>query len=207
VLAAVFHQYRREVQAAQGHAEAAIRLATEFPLWKACGSMLRGWALAHQGQAQEGIEQLRQGLMALYVSGIEIARLYFLALLAEAYGTIGQPAAGLEVLVEALTRVDATRDRWYEPELYRLKGALLLQQSADNHAEAQTCFHSALDVARAQQARSLELRTAVSLSRLWQHQGRRAEARDLLAPIYGWFTEGFDTADLQEAKALLEELT
>ena len=176
--AAVFHQYRREVQAAQGHAEAAIRLATEFPLWKACGSMLRGWALAHQGQAQEGIEQLRQGLMALYVSGIEIARLYFLALLAEAYGTIGQPAAGLEVLAEALTRVDTTRDRWYEPEIYRLKGALLLQQSADNHAEAQTCFHSALDVARAQQAKSLELRIAVSLSRLWQHQGQRAEAYD-----------------------------
>ena len=145
--------------------------------------------------------------MALYVSGIEIARLYFLALLAEAYGTLGQPAAGLEVLAEALTRVDTTRDRWYEPEIYRLKGALLLQQSADNHAEAQTCFHHALDVARAQQAKSLELRIAVSLSRLWQHQGQHAEAYDLLAPIYGWFTEGFDTADLQEAKTLLEALS
>jgi predicted ATPase len=202
----VLHQYRREVQAAQERAEAAIRLATEFPLWKACGSMLRGWALAHQGQAQEGIEQLRQGLMALHVTGIEIARLYFLALLAETYGIIGQSAAGLEVLAEALTRVNTTSDRWYEPELYRLKGALLLQQSADNHAEAQTCFHYALDAARAQQAKSLELRTAVSLSRLWQQQGKRAEARALLAPIYTWFTEGFDTADLQDAQTLLEEL-
>jgi len=206
--AAVVHQYRREVQAAQEHAEAAINLATQqgFPLFGAMGSFLCGWALAHQGQAQEGIEQLRQGLMALHVSGIEIARLYFLALLAEAYGTSGQPAAGLAVLAEALTRVDPTRDRWYEPELYRLKGVLLLQRSAGNHAEAQTCFHSALDVARAQQAKSLELRTAVSLSRLWQHQGQRAAARALLAPIYGWFTEGFDTADLQEAKALLDEV-
>jgi predicted ATPase len=124
----------------------------------------------------------------------------------EAYGTIGQPAVGLAVLAEALTRLDTTRDRWYEPEIYRLKGALLLQQSADNHAAAQTCFHSALDVARAQQAKSLELRTAVSLSRLWQHQGQRAAARALLAPIYGWCTEGFDTADLQEAKALLDEV-
>src|SRR5262249_24854216 len=134
------------------------------------------------------------------------ARLYFLALLAEAYGTRGQPTAGLEVLAEALTRVDTTRDRWYEPEIYRLKGALLLQQSADNHAEAQACFYHSLDVARTQQVKSLELRTAVSLSRLWLAQGKYAEGRELLAPIYGWFTEGFDTADLQEAKALLKEL-
>src|SRR5262249_47956071 len=179
--AAVLHQYRGEVQAAQERAEAAISLAVEkeLPFFRALGSMVRGWALAHQGQTQEGIEQLRQGLMALHVAGIEIGRLYFLALLAETYGTIGQSAAGLEVLAEALTRVDTTRDRWYEPEIYRLKGALLLQQSADNQAEAQTCFHDALDVARAQQVKSLELRTAVSLGRLWLAQGRRAEAREL----------------------------
>src|SRR5262249_23821079 len=206
--AAAVHQYRREVQAAQEHAEAAISLATQqgFPFWIAFGSMLRGWALAHQGQAKEGIEQIRQGLIALHVTGIEIARLYFLALLAEAYETTGQPAAGLAVLAEALPRIDTTSDCWYEPELYRLKGALLLQQSADNRAEAQTCFHQALDAARAQQAKALELRTAVSLSRLWQQQGKQAAARELLAPIYDWFTEGFDTADLQEAKALLGEL-
>jgi len=206
--AAVVHQYRREVQAAQEHAAAAINLAMQqgFPFFRAFGSMLRGWALAHQGQAQEGIEQLRQGLMALHVTGIEIARLYFLALLAEAYGTIGQPAAGLAVLAEALTRVDTTSDCWYEPELYRLKGALLLQQAADNHTEAQACFHHALDAAQAQQAKSLELRTAVSLSRLWLAQGKRAEARALLGPIYEWFSEGFDTADLQDARTLLETL-
>jgi adenylate cyclase len=108
--------------------------------------------------------------------------------------------------VEALTFVDTTGERCYEPELYRLKGALLLQQSADNHTEAHVCFQHALDVARAQQAKSLELRAATSLARLWQQQGKRAEAYQLLAEVYGWFTEGFDTADLQEAKALLDEL-
>jgi len=171
------------------------------------GAFLCGWALAHQGQAQEGIEQLRQSLMAAQGSGVEIARLYFRALLAEAYGTVGQPAAGLEVLAEALTRVDTTTDRWYEPEIYRLKGALLLQQSPDNHTEAQSCFQHALDVARAQQARSLELRAATSLSRLWQQQGKRNDARQLLSAVYTWFTEGFDTTDVQEAKALLEALS
>jgi predicted ATPase len=135
-----------------------------------------------------------------------VFRPYFLALLAEAYGTMGQPDVGLMALAEALTLVDATSERWYEPELHRLKGELLLQQSADHHATAQACFQHALDVARAQQARSLELRAATSLARLWQQQGKRAEAYQLLAEVYGWFTEGFDTADLQEAKALLDEL-
>ena len=106
-------------------------------------------------------------------------RSYFLALLAEAYGTIGQPEAGLTVLAEALTHAGEAGERWYEPEFYRLKGALLLQQSPDHHAEAQACFHRALDVARAQQAKSFELRTATSLSRLWQQQGKRNEARQL----------------------------
>jgi predicted ATPase len=109
------------------------------------------------------------------------------------------------VLTEALTRVDTTGERWYEAELYRLKGALLLQQSSDHHIEAENCFHHALEIARNQQAKSFELRAAISLARLWQQQGKRTAAHELLAPIYGWFTEGFDTADLQEAKALLEE--
>ncbi len=111
------------------------------------------------------------------------------------------------MLTEALTLVDTTGKRWYEPELYRLKGALLLQQSLDNQAEAETCFHHALEIARTQQAKSFELRAATSLSKLWLQQGKRQEAHDLLAPVYNWFTEGFDTADLQEAKALLGALT
>jgi predicted ATPase len=105
-----------------------------------------------------------------------------------------------------LTLADTTGERWYEPELYRLKGELLLQQSSNNQADVETCFQHALDIARSKQAKSFELRTATSLARLWQQQGKRQEAYDLLAPVYNWFTEGFDTADLQEAKALLDAL-
>jgi predicted ATPase len=110
------------------------------------------------------------------------------------------------VLAEALTMVNSTGERNYEAELYRLKGELLLQQAAEGGNEAETCFRQALDIARQQQAKSLELRAAMSLGRLWQHQGKCEAAHELLAPIYGWFTEGFDTADLQEAKGLLKAL-
>jgi predicted ATPase len=120
---------------------------------------------------------------------------------------MGQPAAGLTVLAEALMLADKTGEHLYEPELHRLKGALLLQQAPDNHTEAHACFQHALDGARAQQARSLELRAATSLARLWQQQGKRNDARLLLSAVYTWFTEGFDTADVQEAKVLLEELS
>ena len=120
--------------------------------------------------------------------------------------TMGQPETGLPMLTEALTLIDQTGERWYESECYRLKGELLLQQNADHHADAETCFHHAIAIAQNQQAKSWELRAAISLARLWQQQGKRQEAYDLLALVYGWFTEGFDTPDLQEAKALLEAL-
>ena len=206
--ASIFYAFRREVRAVQGHAEAAINLATEqgFPYWMAMGTILRGWALAHQGQAQEGIEQIHQGMIAYRATGAEIWRLYFLALLAEAYGTTGQLEEGRAVLAEALTLTDTTGERWYEPELYRLKGALLLQQSSDNHLEAETCFQQAIAIAQNQQAKSFELRAATGLARLWQQQGKRDEARQVLGDVYGWFTEGFDTADLKDAKVLLDEL-
>jgi predicted ATPase len=196
------------VRFTQEHAEPAISLATDqgFLQWMTVGAMLRGWALVHQGQAKEGIAQITQGLMTYCTTGAGLARPYFLALLAEAYGIPGKPEAGLAVLTEALTLVDTTGERWYEPELYRLKGELLLQQHLDNQADAETCFHRALEIARNQQAKSFELRTATSLARLWQQQGKRQEAHDLLAPVYNWFTEGFDTADLQSAKALLDAL-
>jgi predicted ATPase len=208
VSAAMLHQYRREECGTQDRAEAAISLATVqgFPPWMAHGFILRGWALAHQGQAKEGIEQLQQGVIAYSATGAELFRPYWLALLAEAQGAIGEPETGLTVLTEALTVVDKTGARWYEAELHRLKGALLLQQSSDNHPEAERCFHHALDIARNQQAKSFELRAATSLARLWQCQGKRDEARQMLGDVYGWFTEGFDTADLQEAKALLVAL-
>jgi class 3 adenylate cyclase/predicted ATPase len=206
--AAIFHQFRREVRCTQNYAEAVLSLTQEqgFPHLLALGSPLRGWALAQQGQVKEGIEQITQGLTAYRATGAENAQPYFLSLLAEAYGTMGQPAEGLMTLTEALTLVDKTGARWYAPELYRLKGALLLQQSSENHLEAETCFQQAIAIAQNHQAKSLELRAATSLARLWDQQGKRQEAHDLLAPVYGWFTEGFDTADLQEAKALLDAL-
>ena len=133
-------------------------------------------------------------------------RSYYLALLAETYSIMGQLEAGLTVLTEALTLADTTGDHLCEPELYRLKGVLLLQQNADNQIKAENCFHHALEIARTQQAKSFELRTATSLARLWHSQGKHDEARQVLGDVYNWFTEGFDTADLKDAKALLEVL-
>jgi predicted ATPase len=127
-------------------------------------------------------------------------------LLAEGYAHLGHPEEGLQALSEASSLVEQHEERWWEAEVYRLRGVLLLQQPGTPQAEAEACFQRALDVAHQQQAKSLELRAAMSLAHLWQRQGKRDAARELLAPIYGWFTEGFDTADLQEAMALLEEL-
>src|SRR5262249_13154427 len=174
----------------------------------------RGWALAQryaergagQGQREEGMAQMQQGLAAWHATGAAVFRPYGLALLAEAYAQVGRCQEGLTLLAEALALTNDREERRWEAELYRLKGELLLACSAEHHAEAETCFRQALDVARHQEAKSWELRAATSLSRLWQQQGKRAEARALLAPIYGWFTEGFDTADLEEAKALLDKL-
>jgi predicted ATPase len=206
--AAVFHQFRREGRATQERAEAVMSLAMEqgFPLWVTFGTILRGWALSQQGQAKEGMEQMQQGLIAFRATGAEVMRAYHLTLLAETYGLLGQPKAGLTVLAEALMLAHTTGDRWYEPESHRLKGALLLHLSSDNYTEAETCFLQAIKVACSQQAKSLELRATTSLARLWQQQGKHQQAHDLLASVYDWFTEGFDTADLKDAKALLDEL-
>jgi len=176
--AAVFYQLRREGRGAQECGEATLSLAQEqgFPHWRAMGSILRGWTLAQQGQAQEGIEQIHQGMRAFRATGTELERPHWLALLAEAYGTTGQLEEGLAVLAEAVTLAETTGERWYEAELHRLKGELLLQQSSSNQTEAEACFHHALDIARSQQAKSFELRTATSLARLCQQQGKRQEA-------------------------------
>jgi predicted ATPase len=159
-----------------------------------------------QGQGEAGLAAMRQGLTAELATGATLYQPYFLGLLAEAYGAGGHPDEGLHALAEALTVTDTTEARYYAAELYRLKGALLLRQAVPDAAQAEACFHQALAVARQQQAKSWELRAATSLARLWQSQGKPQDAYDVLAPVYGWFTEGFDTADLQEAKALLEEL-
>src|SRR5262245_33927058 len=149
---------------------------------------------------------LRQRVSDWQVMGIKLDSPRYLGMLAEAHDSLGQAEAGLRLLAEALRVADTTGEHFYKAELCRLKGDLLLAQSSAQGEEAEGCFRQAIDIARQQKAKSLELRAAMSLARLWQQQGRRAEARDLLAPTYGWFTEGFDTADLQEAKALLEAL-
>jgi predicted ATPase len=204
---AVIHQFRRESQAVSEQAEASMTLAIEqgFPYWAARGPILRGWALAAQGQRAQGLAYMQQGLAAWRATGAGLLRSYWSALLAEVYGHVGQPEVGLDLLAETLPLTDQVGERCWAAELYRLKGELLLQAVADAR-QAEACFHLALDVARRQQARAWELRAAMSLSRLWQQQGKGEEARDLLSPLYGWFTEGFETVDLQEAKALLEEL-
>src|SRR5206468_12247834 len=166
-----------------------------------------------QGQVEEGIAQIHQGLAAWRATGTVTALTLYIPLLAEAYGKAGQAAEGLSVLAEALTLVDKTGERVYESELYRLKGELTLQKFQvagskvlTSEPQAESCFRKAVEIARHQQAKSLELRAVMSLAKLWQRQGKKDEARQLLAEIYGWFTEGFDTKDLQEAKALLDEL-
>ncbi len=203
------HQVRREGRATQERAETLIALCTEqgSPLYLAWATILRGWALATQGQTAEGLAQMYQGLAAARAMGTELLVPYTLALLAEACGQAEHIDEGLRLLAEALAVADNTAERWYEAELYRLKGELLQPVCSASGERRSTCFQHALDIAHRQQAKSWELRAAVSLSRLWQQQGKRAEAHELLAPIYGWFTEGFDTADLQEAKTLLEALS
>jgi predicted ATPase len=196
---------RRQVQA---HAEELVALATEhgLPFWLAMGTIMQGWALADAGEAEAGIAQLRRGLIAWEQTGAALIVPYYLGLLAKALAEAGRPGEGLGALAEALDRVATTGELWLKAELHRLRGELLLAPPTPDQPEAEACFRQALAVAREQDARMWELRAATSLAQLWRDEGRRAEAHDLLAPVYGWFTEGFDTADLKDAKALLDEL-
>jgi predicted ATPase len=151
--------------------------------------------------------QVRQGITALRATGQALAVPFLFTLLADVADHLGRTADGLQALAEAHALMEQHEERWWEAEVYRLRGVLLLRQPGMPQVEAEAWLQRALDVARRQEAKSLELRAAMSLSRLWQQQGKRAEACELLAPVYDWFTEGFDTADLQEAKVLLEELS
>ena len=207
-------QFCRDVTTTHARAEAAMALAVAqgLGLRVAQGRIFWGWALAMQGDAAAGIAHIRQGFTVHQDTGSQLYSPYFLALLAEAYGQAGQPEVGLQVLAEAGTLVATTEERWWEAERYRLQGELLLAQAGQRPqgqgprvGEAEACFHQALEVAQLQHAKSMELRAALSLSRLWQQHGKQEEARQLLAPLYGWFTEGFATPDLHEAQALLRE--
>jgi predicted ATPase len=183
-------------------AEAAVALSTEegFPQLAAMGTSLCGWALAMQGQTEAGMAQVRQGMTAWRAAGGAVLVPYFCTVLAEVCDHLGHTADALQALDEAHTLVEQQGERWWEAEIYRLRGVLLLRQTGTSQAEAETCLLRALDVARRQEAKSLELRAAMSLARLWQQQGKRDAALESLAEVYGWFIEGFDTADLLDAK-------
>jgi predicted ATPase len=236
LLTAFVHRARQEVQVAREKAEVTIALAMEHgnPLYYAEGTFVRGWALAEQGQIQEGLEQMRQGIAVFRAAGAAIGLSDHMAALVEPSLKIGQAEEAFTALAEAFAIADKNGERIVEAELYRLKGVLTLQganqmnsrrvgnahQSMSNaeavpvgcahpteESEAEACFRKAIDISRKQQAKSLELRAVMSLSRLWQQQGKKTEAHQMLAEIYNWFTEGFDTRDSQEAKALLAELS
>jgi predicted ATPase/class 3 adenylate cyclase len=208
-MAAYVYQFCRDVPDVHEQAEAAVLFSTAqgFPQWAAVGTIFRGWSLAMQGQGEAGIAQIRQGIVASRATGAVLFASFYCTMLADVSAHLGHPADGLQALAEAHTLVEQHEERWWEAEICRLRGVLLLRQPGTPQAEAEAWLQRALDVARRREAKSLELRAAMSLSRLWQQQGKRTEAHTLLAPLYGWFTEGFDTADLQEAKALLQELT
>jgi len=204
----VLRQYRREVRAAQENAESVIAHTAEHGLtdYLAWATGLRGWAMAQQGRSEEGIAQLREGLAGFSATEV-LLRPYFLCLLAEACTETGHLDDGLTALTEALAVADEHDLRFYEAETHRLRGELLLKQDDSNAAEAQSCFERAIEIARTQSAKSLELRATMSLARLVRSTARHDEARAMLAKIYGWFTEGLDTPALCDAKALLEALS
>ncbi len=213
--AATILRLRGEVHAVGKRAEMLIMLSGEqgLPSWEVAGLLHRGWALVVQGQEEEGIALLQQGLATKHNTGMKLGETLDLALLAEVQGKTGKTEEGLTVLAKAMMIMNETEERLNEAELYRLKGQLTLQRfnvqrsTFNVQEEVEECFHKAIDIARRQEAKSLELRAVMSLSRLWQQQGKKEEARRLLTEIYDWFTEGFDTADLKEAKTLLDELS
>ncbi|HEX4210183.1 MAG TPA: hypothetical protein VHY56_07320, partial [Candidatus Binataceae bacterium] len=209
VFAALFFGQRGDLENTLRCAEMALQVSREhgFPLWEANGIIMRGWAFARMGRHEEGIAMIPEGLARYRAIGAELVRPHFLGLLAEVYGEAGQPETGLTVLAEAFAIVQKNHLRNFEAaDLYRLKGELLHRASPDNLPEAMTNLQEALRIARTQQSKAAELRAAIALSRILRDQGNRHEAREQLAKIRGWFAEGFETRDLENAQAMLAEL-
>lgn len=207
--AAITHQFCREAKEAYRRAEAAITICKEhhFAYYLGWAMIIKGWALADLGDCEEGTVEIQQGLKTLRSTGAKRSLPFYLSLLAEVYGKNGQVEEGLETISEAFVEAQNIEERWWEAELFRLKGALLLQQTKPDVKQAEASFHQALDVARHQHSISLELRAANSLYRLWQQQGKHNDSNKLLVEVYNRFTEGFDTPDLKEAKELLQEIS
>ncbi len=200
---------RREPHIVQETAERVIAFSAEHGLgfWLLITPIFRGWAIAQRGRHEEGVEQMRQALAVAHEAGVDIARSNLLCLLAEGYALAGLLNEALDTVKQGLEATETQAERYYESELHRLKGDLLLRKTDANAGEAQRCFMRAIEIAREQSAKSWELRATTSLAQLLARQGRRDEARTMLTNIYNWFTEGFDTADLKDAKALLDELS
>jgi predicted ATPase len=203
---------RREPRAVEPRAEALIALSSDLGLafWGNQGTMARGQALIQRGHSAEGLAQVQGVLDTWSTLGKALNRPNYLAAMAEAYAAMGQVERGIDILDATLAEIVRTGERWWESELHRLKGDLILkcrsvggQPTPQGFAQAEACMKQAVEVARRQGARSLELRAAVSLSRLWLSQGERERGHELLKETYSWFTEGFDTADLQDARAVL----
>jgi predicted ATPase len=201
----VLYLFRREPEVALRRAHEAEAFAVEQRLALLLDpNILRGKAFLAQGAVGNAVESVREGVAARQKTGWDLHPPYHLGIASEVLGDAGDYVSAAAALAEAEMAIDASNERWWEAEVHRLKGVLLLSQG--NAAQSESCFKRSIRIARKQQASSLELRAATSLARLWGDQGRRAEARDLLAPVYGWFTEGFDTADLKDAATLLSDL-
>jgi predicted ATPase len=203
-----FHQYRREPEAVLAFADAGIALSQEngFPEWLSWGQYHRGWALAELGQVADGIDGMENGIAGLRKLGGAPRLQFALVMLAQGYARLNRADEALEMLENAFGRVGATGERIDEAEMFRLRGDFLLIRDSTAEKEAEQSFRAAIDLAREQKAKWWELRATTSLARLLASQGRRDEARTMLADIYRWFTDGFNAADLKNAKALLDEM-
>jgi predicted ATPase len=176
------------------------------PYWKATGTILRGMLFALIGKASDAVRAINSGICSLRSTGATIAEPFYLSHLATAYAELGQLADAWRCIDDAMAKVERTKEKWCEAEVHRVAGEIALKSPAPGTEKAEAYFERALAVARQQQTKSWELRAAMSMARLWRDQGKRDEARAPLAPVYGWFTEGFDTRDLKEAKELLKAL-
>jgi predicted ATPase len=208
-VAGIAAAFARDAATADACGNDCVALASEhgFALWAARGRILQGWAIAQKGEATTGIARSRDGLAAAEATGARVGTPLYLTLLAEALALAGEMEEGLAALDDALAKAAVSGERGWNAEIHRLRGELTGRLPHPDPAKAEESFRTALAIAREQGTRGYELRAATSLARLWREQGRQGEARDLLAPVYEWFTEGFDTQDLREAKALLAELT
>lgn len=208
-ISSMIQQSCGDLDATRSLAERLVRTASDAgaAVFRESGLVLRGWSSVRRGEMAAGIAEMAEAIDALNAMGAGLRRSYFLWLLADAYRCTGDHARGLEQLAEATDLIAQRGEHWWEPEIHRLRGELLLRRSPAEPSEAEAAFGRAIELAEGQKSRSLQLRGTISLARVWAKQDRHEEAYDLLAPAYGWFTEGFDTADLKDAKVLLDELS